>query len=88
MRNKNNKQEFVFDIDTDVRKWFTGLNTINVKLVTSSDMPAGTYELLLFLPDAYESIAKRPEYALRFANENMWEETTGYNNLQQVITIQ
>ena len=88
MRNKNNKQEFVFTIDADVRKWFTGLNTVNVKLVTESNMPAGEYELFLFLPDPYESIAKRPEYALRFANENMWEETTGYNNLQQVITIQ
>lgn len=87
MRNKNDKQEFVFTVDTDVRKWFTGSNNVNIKLIINNNTSAGEYELFLFLPDAYESIAKRPEYAIRFANENNWDETTGYNSLNKTITI-
>lgn len=44
-------------------------------------MPAGSYELLLPLPDAYESLSGRPEYSIRLANEEMWEESSGYNRL-------
>lgn len=87
MRNKKDTQELVFPIDADVRKWFSGLHSINVKLITDNNMPAGDYELFLFLPDSYESIAKRPEYAIRFANEGTWEASTGYNSLNRTITI-
>ena len=87
MRDKSTKKEFVFDIDTDVRNWFTGLSTINIKVVTGNNMPAGAYDLFLFLPDAAESLAARPEYAIRLANENVWEDATGYNYLNKTITV-
>ena len=50
-------------------------------------MPAGNYDLFLFLPDAYKSLSNRTEYAIRFANENMWETATGYNNLNKTIAV-
>lgn len=87
MRDKSNKKEFVFDIDTDVRNWYTGSVTVNAKIITDHNMPAGEYELYLYMPDSYTSLARRPEYAIRLANENMWEETTGYNNLNKIVTI-
>ena len=87
MRNKSTKQEFAFNIDTDVRKWFTGLSTINAKVVTDNTMAAGDYDLFLFLPDAAESLSARPEYALRLANENVWEDASGYNSLNKIITV-
>lgn len=87
MRNKSTKKEFSFAVDTDVRRWFTGLSTINVKVVTDNTMPAGDYDLFLFLPDAAESLAERPEYVIRLANENVWEEPTGYNNLNKIISV-
>jgi hypothetical protein len=87
MRNKNNSREFVFDIDTDIRKWYTGNVSVEVKLITDAAMPAGDYELYLFMPDAYKSLAQRPEYAIRLANENMWDHATGYNNLSETVTI-
>ena len=51
-------------------------------------MPKGKYELFLSLPDKYTSIAKRTEYAIRLANENVWEEATGYNKLNVTIDIE
>jgi len=43
-------------------------------------------KLALWLPDGYESLQNNPLYAVRFANENIWDESTGYNILG-TITI-
>jgi hypothetical protein len=51
-------------------------------------MHEADYEILMFFPDAFPSIAARPEYAIRFANENVREEKTGYNKLGFKIHIQ
>ncbi len=87
MRNKTSGAAFVFAIDTDVRRWYSGTHLIIGKFITDTAMPAGEYDLLLSLPDASESLSKRPEYAIRLANEATWDEATGYNNLNKVIRI-
>ena len=87
MRNKINSKEFVFDINIDIRKWHTGSVTFNAKIVTDPGMPAGDYDLYLFMPDTSESLAQRSEYAIRLANENVWEEATGYNSLGNAVKI-
>ena len=87
MRNQTNKKEYAFTINTDMRKWYTGNIVLDVKIITERDMPLGNYDLLLFMPDAYSSLAQRPEYAIRLANENIWEASTGYNYLNKTITI-
>ncbi len=81
MRNTQSGEIFSFDINTDVRKWYSGKISLNIKIVLRADIPKSDYEILMFLPDAFSSIAGRPEYAIRFANENVWEEKTGYNKL-------
>ena len=50
-------------------------------------MPGGKYDLLLYLPDAAASIGSRPEYAIRLANDQVWEPATGYNKLLATLTI-
>jgi len=87
MRNKTNNKEFVFGIDTDIRKWYTVSVTVNAKIMTETNMPAGDYDLYLFMPDASESLATRAEYAIRLANENIWNDSTGYNSLDYVVKI-
>ncbi|MFD1629773.1 DUF4832 domain-containing protein [Pseudopedobacter beijingensis] len=74
-------------IDTDIRKWYTGAVKLESAVTIPSDLAKGEYELLLNLPDAYESIASRPEFSIRLANNNVWEETTGYNKLNYKITV-
>ncbi|HEY6975824.1 MAG TPA: DUF4832 domain-containing protein [Chitinophagaceae bacterium] len=88
MRNTQSNEIFSFDINTDVRKWFSGKVSLNIKIVLPANMHEADYEILMFLPDGFPSIAARPEYAIRFANENMWEEKTGYNKLGFKIHVQ
>ena len=87
MRKQGSGELFSFTINTDIRRWFSG----NIKLETSITMPAtmpkGKYDLLLFLPDKYASITDRPEYAIRIANKDMWESSTGYNKLSATVDI-
>ena len=45
---------------------------------------AGEYRVCLFLPDPKPNLAKDPRYAIRLANENCWDEKTGYNYLTTV----
>ena len=86
-RNRNNGKEYSNVLTTDVRKWFPGSVSITEKIMLSADMERGSYDLFLFLPDYYPSIANKPEYAIRLANANTWEETTGYNNLNTTVDV-
>jgi len=52
-----------------------------------NDMPAGEYELFLNLPDPEVTLYSKPEYSIRLANQNVWDETTGYNRLNINIQI-
>jgi hypothetical protein len=48
----------------------------------------GEYDVLLYLPDAAERLRDRPEYAVRFANDGVWEPDTGMNRLSTVVKVQ
>lgn len=77
----------VLPINTDVRKWYSGPISLETSVAIPSNLAKGEYELLMNLPDAYESIANRPEYSIRLANNDVWEEATGYNKLHHKITV-
>lgn len=84
---RNGQQVFSIPVDTDIRKWFTGKIKLQAVIQLPAGLPEGTYELMLFMPDKYPSISKRPEYAIRLANEGVWEEHTGYNKLRASVKI-
>ncbi|GAA5064447.1 hypothetical protein HNP84_006930 [Thermocatellispora tengchongensis] len=70
----------------DPRKWLAGTTTTLSQPVTlPASMPAGSYALLLALPDP--QLGSRPEYSIRLANTGTWEPGTGLNNLLHTITI-
>jgi hypothetical protein len=50
-------------------------------------MAAGSYDLLLHLPDAAARLKGRPEYAIRLANAGAWEPTTGMNSLGTAVKL-
>lgn len=88
LRNNQNNMIYVAKIDTDPRLWQPLTeNLIDVTIGIPANIPSGTYSLLLNLPDAYAGISNRPEYAVRFANQQVWEASTGYNNLLVNINI-
>jgi hypothetical protein len=87
LRNTANGNITRLKINTDVRRWFSGEISLKQTIQLPAAVKAGEYEILLALPDEAVLINARPEYSIRFANEDVWEETTGYNKLNHTITI-
>lgn len=86
---KNSDQAWSLPLKADPRRWLPNnvLSTINEQVDIPADLPVGTYHLYLHLPDAYSSIAADPRYAIRCANANIWDESTGLNDLGATIVI-
>jgi hypothetical protein len=73
----------------DPRRWMTGRET-EIRLVgrIPESIEAGHYDVLLSLPDQAASIQGRPEYAIRLANEGVWEAHTGMNRLAHEVWVE
>ena len=72
-------------LPVDPRRWEPGQHTFDATLSVPADLPAGGYQLALWLPDPSASLQNDPRYALRFANENTWDAAHGWNVLGGVI---
>jgi hypothetical protein len=85
----NQNSVFSIQLKADPRRWLPNgvVSTIDEQVTVPVTVPAGTYELYLYLPDAYPSIASNPAYAIRFANEGVWEASTGMNKLNATVTV-
>jgi len=72
----------------DPRRWVPGQEqTINVSLALPATIPAGTYQVGLWLPDASSSLRNSPAYAVRFANTDIWDAATGINILTSDLQV-
>lgn len=72
-------------LNSNPRFWLkenTGVYTLHNLNTT---LPNGEYRLYLNLPD--NMLSSNPLYSIRCANLNTWEESTGYNNLNQTFII-
>jgi hypothetical protein len=88
LKNTVTNQIYPIALATKPGLWFgPDEKLISETVQLPSTLTQGTYKLYLHLPDASPSLAPRAEYAIRLANESMWENTTGYNNLNHTITI-
>lgn len=92
--NSSNSDTWYAQLTDDPRFWLQSINnyTINHTLCIPAGMPNGTYNLYLNLPDPESSIYDRSEYAIRLANKlsggaDVWNSSTGYNDLGHSITI-
>jgi hypothetical protein len=89
LRNTNEGTVYSGKLPDDPRRFTPGSSsTISHKFCLPADIAAGTYALLLSLADPAPALAARPEYAIRLANRNTWEASTGYNNLNRALVIQ
>jgi Domain of unknown function (DUF4832)/Domain of unknown function (DUF4874)/Carbohydrate family 9 binding domain-like/Glycosyl hydrolase-like 10 len=68
----------------DPRTWESGTSSFTVSLHIPSEISQGDYKLALWLPDAYETLRDNPRYAVRFANETVWDAENAYNVLAEV----
>ena len=94
LRNNVTKDVYKLPIDisnrsNDPRFWLPGgTYTVKVKdLKLPDNIKEGEYQVLLNLPDPKETLSERPEYSIRLANIGLWEEETGYNDMQQTLIV-
>lgn len=79
---------YIAELNLDPRAWEPGKASFTAKLYIPSSASEGMYQLGLWLPDEYESLRKNPLYSIRFANENVSDETTSLNVLGTVMITQ
>lgn len=86
---RSDNNSYSLPLQSDPRTWTAeaGIITISESLPLPEYIQGGEYHLYLHLPDQYESLASDPRYAIRFANENTWDATTGMNDLNITLTI-
>jgi len=73
--------EIRVQLPIDPCSWKPGASSFTVKLHIPSNIEQGEYQLALWLPDMAESLRDNPLYAIQFANANVYNEQTGFNNL-------
>jgi hypothetical protein len=69
--------------DADPRYWFAG-ETINIeKTIVLPEDAEGNCSLYLNLPDGKDTLYDNPRFSIRLANDDIWDEDTGYNKLTE-----
>ncbi len=88
LRNQDTQVEYAMISSADPRLWMSG-ETTNVSITGGVPLgvPEGTYSVYLHLSDPQSALRYRPEYAIRLANEGVWEDATGYNDLDHFVTV-
>ena len=86
---KNESTDIIFSIKLSVKiqSWFSGKIHLAEKLQLPADIPPGSYRLFLHLPDGYASLANNPAYSIRLANTDVWQSSTGYNDLRLMVSV-
>lgn len=79
-------QDFILrlPLEADPPRWQPGKHDLSASLSLPAGLPPGDYTLALWLPDPAESLRDDPRYAIRFANEGMWDAARGWNTLGRV----
>jgi hypothetical protein len=86
LRNTSTGSTYKLAMSSDPRRWTAGASTTVAQTLTlPTNLPAGSYSLLLNLPDPL--LSTRPEYSIRLANQNTWDATTGMNSLLHTLTV-
>jgi hypothetical protein len=72
----------------DARRWAAGeTTTLAVRVRIPADVEPGSYTLAVRLPDESDSLADDSRYAIRFANDDVWDDETGDNVLMHDLVI-
>ena len=67
--------------EVDPRYWFAGETATIEKTISIPSDATGTCSLYLNLPDPKPTLHDHPAFSIRLANDNVWDEETGYNKL-------
>jgi hypothetical protein len=83
-KNTSDNVSFFFKLNTDIRKWHAGTTISLVNDLNTFALLNGTYDLYLNIPD---KTLTNTIYSIQFANTGIYDGVTGYNKLNQKVTI-
>jgi hypothetical protein len=92
-RNASSNDEFAVPIHrfkdpaADPRYWLKGDTASFYFEARIPDVEEGSWHLFLNLPDTAAALRSSPEYSIRLANQGVWEENTGYNDLLHDVIV-
>ncbi len=91
-RSQADQSEYSFSIvpqGQDARLWLPahGVTKTLSAAIPASGLPNGDYDVFLNLNDPETSLSNNPNFSIRTANTGLWEASTGYNDLQTVVTV-
>ena len=89
LKDTTTNKVYKVNLDINPRLWkpIEIQDEIDATVGIPANMPAGDYKLYLNLPDDAETLQNNPNYSVRLANANVWEASTGYNNLLVTINV-
>ena len=78
---RSGKEVGTWPLESDPRYWMPEEpTTVDQKFTLPSGL-SGEYTLWLNLPDPCQTLRGNPAFSIRLANEDVWDENTGYNKL-------
>ncbi len=72
-------------INSDPRTWEKSVSIDQA--IDLTRIPEGTYRSYLQLPDPDSALSLNTDYCIQFANKDMWNAITGYNNINQQVIL-
>ncbi|MBO4362275.1 MAG: DUF4832 domain-containing protein [Paludibacteraceae bacterium] len=86
---KSGSKTYSIKLAADPRRWLPNgeVATVNEQITVPANVPSGTYQLYLHMPDAYSKLASDKRYSVRFANADVWDSSTDMNSLKASVTV-
>ena len=87
---KGSSGTYKIQIYNDARRYLPlggETRTISKTITLPSSIPSGTYHMYLWLPSYYSADQNNPLYSIHLANSNVWDSSTGYNNLNANVQV-
>lgn len=79
----NGKKTVYEQNDVDPRYWFAGETVTLDRIIKLPEDASGECTLYLNLPDPKETLHDNPLFSIRLANDDVWEDETGYNKVAE-----
>jgi hypothetical protein len=78
----------VFQVQADPRRWAPGATAdLCLAATVPADLPAGSYQIGLWMPDPAAALRDNASYAMRLASGATWDAPTGTNLLDAHVTV-
>ncbi len=88
LKNKNSGKEYFINPSGDMRFWpINDTIDINVEAGLPENIEQGDYNFFLNLPDGDTRLNDCPKYAIRLANDSVWDSLSGYNSLMHFLHV-